>query len=187
VDDPAWISITGVSPADPDHYDHDAVSGELLGGADVLGVIYHNALVGTVRVAVTENVGAAREGRIVISHPDDADGDARTATLSVKQGGLIFYVAPLFISFEHNEIGSKTTTINVGAGYNFVIQWTPDAQPAWLTATVTGSGTASGSVEFSVSANTGAERSVTMRVNKRDGVNITEFKEVLITQQMAPL
>jgi hypothetical protein len=96
---------------------------------------------GTVSYLVSPNPGAARSGTITIGGQ----------TFTVNQAALVcsFTVAPANFDIPRTG-GGGTVAVTTAAGCS----WTATTTDAWITITAGASGTGSGSVTFSVAANT---------------------------------
>jgi hypothetical protein len=105
---------------------------------------------GTVNYSVAANTGAARSGTITIAGQ----------TFTVNQGsGCTFSISPANQSFTASA-GTGSVSVTAGSG----CFWTATSNDAWITVTSGSSGTGSGTVNYSVAANTGAARSGTITI-----------------------
>lgn len=110
---------------------------------------------GTVSYLVSPNTGAARSGTITIGGQ----------TFTVNQAALVcsFTVEPNKFDFSP-AAGTGTVTVTTSAGCS----WTATTGDAWITITAGASGTGSGTVAFSVAANTGRDRKGNLTVAGRN-------------------
>jgi hypothetical protein len=109
---------------------------------------------GTVGYSVMANTGAARSATMTIA--------GRTLTISQAAAPCSYATSPTSQSFT-KAAGSGTVTVTATAGCS----WTASEAVSWITITSGNSGTGSGTVGYSVMANTGAARSATMTIAGR--------------------
>jgi hypothetical protein len=112
---------------------------------------------GTVYFAVAANAGAARSGTISIG--------STSLTVNQTASTCTYTVSPTSQSFTAGGgSGSVSVTPKKGCG------WSAWSNASWITITAGSSGTANGTVSYSVAANTGAARTGTLTVG---GVTVT--------------
>jgi hypothetical protein len=107
---------------------------------------------GTVQFNVAPNTGAARTGKITVGGKEFTVNQAGSCVVSLSSNSLQ-------VSASGISGASFNVTINAGC------QWTAVSSQSWATITSGASGTGSGTVVFSVTPNTGPERTATITVN----------------------
>jgi hypothetical protein len=108
---------------------------------------------GSVGYSIAANTGAARTGTISIA------GQTFTVTQAAGAAPCAPSIMPLSQSVPASA-SSGTVTVTSGAG----CAWTAASNATWLTVTSGATGTANGTVGYSVAANTGAARSGTLTI-----------------------
>jgi hypothetical protein len=109
---------------------------------------------GTVQFSVSANTGGARSGQIAVGGAALTISQAAVpCTLSISPAGQIVGAAG----------GGGTVTISTGD----TCGWTAASNRDWLTVTSGAAGTGSGSVSFSVAANTGAQRTGALTIGSQ--------------------
>jgi len=114
---------------------------------------------GQVQFQVTANTGAARTGTFTIADQQ----------ISVTQSnGCTFSVSPTSLTLGANS-GPASIAVTSGTG----CAWTSSSQVPWMTVTSGASGTGNSSAVFSVTGNTGPQRSGTVTVADRT-ISVTQ-------------
>ena len=113
---------------------------------------------GTVSITAASNTGAARTGTVTVAN--------QTVTVNQAAVACSYSVMPTTVSIGAG--GGSGTPISVTAGSGCA--WTATTSAGWITILTGASGTANGSVTYSVLANTGSARTGTLTVA---GTNVT--------------
>ena len=134
---------------------------------------------GLVQYLVASNSGPARKGTMTIA--------GQTFTVN-QDSGCTFAFLPTSAHFAPAG-GSGSVTVSTAAGCD----WTAASQdPSWLTLTSGASGSGSGTVGYSVSANSGPARSSTIRIGaqsfavSQDGIHRTQHAHRRQRRRVAP-
>jgi hypothetical protein len=106
---------------------------------------------GTITLAIAANVGAARTGTVTIA--------GQTFTVSQAAVPCTFTISPTEQRFG-NDGGRGTVSVTAAAS----CAWTAVSNVPWITVTSGGTGTGNGTVGFTVTANTGADRTGTVTI-----------------------
>lgn len=103
---------------------------------------------GSVRLTIAANTGPLRTGIVTIAN--------RTFTV-IQANGCVYSLSPTGLNINENG-GNRSFNIVTGTGCT----WTVASNATWITITSAASGTSSGTINFTVAANTGAERNGTI-------------------------
>jgi hypothetical protein len=115
---------------------------------------------GVVTFAVAANTGAARTGTISVANRSFTVSQAAGAAPPPPPPACTYTIAPQSQTVPSGA-GAGTVTVTTAAS----CAWTAVSNaPSWLTVTSGAGGTGNGSVAFSVTANTGAERTGTLTI-----------------------
>jgi len=127
---------------------------------------------GTVSINAAVNTGGARNGTLTVANQ----------TVTVNQAGTTcsYSVTPTNVSIA--AAGGTGTPISVSAGSGCT--WTATTSAAWITILTGATGTANGSVTYSVQPNTGAARNGTLTVA---GQSVTISQSAPCTYSLSPM
>src|SRR5262249_41031711 len=103
---------------------------------------------GSISLAATNNTGAQRIGTMTIA------GQTYTVTQSAAPSTCSYTIAPNSVSVDANGATGSTVAVTTTSGCS----WTAASNNPWITVTAGASGSGTGTVGYSVAANTGAAR-----------------------------
>jgi hypothetical protein len=124
---------------------------------------------GTVNFSVAANTGAQRNGTLTVAGQ----------TVTITQAAPCSYT----VSPTANTLASAGGTGSTSVTTTSACSWTATSNAGWITVTSGGSGTGNGTVNYSVAANTGAQRTGTLTVA---GQTVTITQNAPCTYSVSP-